>query len=250
MPVPTLEQLPALAAALIRLRGDTLGRITKATGIRAANLSVWLRGKEQVISARRLVGLLHHLGVEGGHLRLDVLHQWQDQGALNDSKSVLTTFAAHAQPVWLFRDNQSELTKVHFLLAGDALIQLKIEPGIDQALDLRAVVRVDRVVTTLTPLAVVPTTSLQAARATLLALAREGAAELEDDEPIGLDDELIERLWPRMNDPQDANNNASPEDWRQLESALRAALGSGASPADIARLIDGRYCGRYGNGDC
>ena len=65
MSFPTPEQLPALTAALIRLRGDTLGRIAEATGIRAANLSVWLRGKEQVISVKRLVGLLHHLGIEG-----------------------------------------------------------------------------------------------------------------------------------------------------------------------------------------
>ena len=58
-----------------QLRGETLGRIAEATGIRTANLSVWLRGKEQVISAKRLVGLLHHPGVEGGRLRTDVLHQ-------------------------------------------------------------------------------------------------------------------------------------------------------------------------------
>ena len=43
MSFPAPEQLPALTAALIRLRGDTLGRIAEATGIRAANLSVWLR---------------------------------------------------------------------------------------------------------------------------------------------------------------------------------------------------------------
>ena len=66
MPTLASEQLPAFAAALIRLRGETLGRIAEATGIRTANLSVWLRGKEQVISAKRLVGLWYQLGQDGG----------------------------------------------------------------------------------------------------------------------------------------------------------------------------------------
>lgn len=99
MSFPAPEQLPALTAALIRLRGDTLGRIAEATGIRAANLSVRLRGKEQVISAKRVVGLLHHLGVEGNRLRSDMLHQWRDGGALIDSKTGTDRFAgARASP--------------------------------------------------------------------------------------------------------------------------------------------------------
>ena len=129
MPTLANEQLPGFAAALIRLRGETLGRIAEATGIRTANLSVWLRGKEQVISAKRLVGLLHHLGVEGGRLRTDVLHQWQDRGALDDSKLVLGKLLADKQSVWLFQDEQPGLIKTRFLLAGDVLIRLEIEPG-------------------------------------------------------------------------------------------------------------------------
>ena len=48
MPTLQAEQLRAIAAALMRLRGDTLSSVGMATGIRPANLSVWLRGKEQV----------------------------------------------------------------------------------------------------------------------------------------------------------------------------------------------------------
>ena len=84
MPTLQAEQLRAIAAALMRLRGDTLSSVGMATGIRPANLSVWLRGKEQVISAKRVATLMYHLGLEGSSLRADILHQWRDAGALDD----------------------------------------------------------------------------------------------------------------------------------------------------------------------
>ncbi len=233
MPSLTNEQLPAFAAALIRLRGETLGRIAEATGIRTANLSVWLRGKEQVISAKRLVGLLHHLGVEGGRLRSDVLHQWQDRGALDDSRLVLSLLQANNQPVWLFQDEQPGLIKTRFLLAGDVLIRMEIEPGVDQALDLATVVRVDRVITTPAALAGVPSESLEPARNLLLALAEQVAADVGDEE-------LLEGLMFRLSETVDSNI-ASPQGWQRLEQALRFAFNAGAQPADIARVVDAYF---------
>ena len=179
MPILAPEQLPALAAALIRLRGETLGRIAEATGIRTANLSVWLRGKEQVISAKRLVGLLHYLGVEGGRLRTDVLHQWQDRGALDDSKLVLGKLLATT-------------------------------PGVDQALDLATVVRVDRVISTPTALAGVPIDSLASARNVLLALAEQTAADVGDEE-------LLEGLIFRLAETV-GSHVSSAQGWQQLQN--------------------------------
>ena len=236
MPTLAPEQLPALAAALIRLRGETLGRIAEATGIRTANLSVWLRGKEQVISAKRLVGLLHYLGVEGGRLRTDVLHQWQDRGALVDSRLVLGKLLANTQPVWLFQDEQPGLIKTRFLLAGDVLIRMEIEPGVDQALDLATVVRVDRVISTPTALAGVPIDSLASARNVLLALAEQTAADVGDEE-------LLEGLIFRLAETV-GSHVASAQGWQQLEQALRRALGAGLSPDDIASLLKGHLQNR------
>ena len=230
MPSLTNEQLPALAAALIRLRGETLGRIAEATGIRTANLSVWLRGKEQVISAKRLVGLLHHLGVEGGRLRTDVLHPWHDRGALDDSKLVLGTLLANTQPVWLFQDEQPGLIKTRFLLAGDVLIRMEIEPGVDQALDLATVVRVDRVITTPAALAGVPIDSLASARNVLLALAEQTASDVGDEE-------LLEGLMFRLTETL-GSNVSSAQGWQQLEQALRRSLEAGLAPGDIANLLE------------
>ena len=236
MPSLTNEQLPAFAAALIRLRGETLGRIAEATGIRTANLSVWLRGKEQVISAKRLVGLLHHLGVEGGRLRTDVLHPWHDRGALDDSKLVLGTLLANTQPVWLFQDEQPGLIKTRFLLAGDVLIRMEIEPGVDQALDLVTVVRVDRVISTPTALAGVPIDSLASARNVLLALAEQTAADVGDEE-------LLEGLMFRLTETI-GSNVSSAQGWQQLEQALRRSLEAGLAPGDIASLLKGHLQNR------
>lgn len=236
MPSLTNEQLPALAAALIRLRGETLGRIAEATGIRTANLSVWLRGKEQVISAKRLVGLLHHLGVEGGRLRTDVLHPWHDRGALDDSKLVLGTLLANTQPVWLFQDEQPGLIKTRFLLAGDVLIRMEIEPGVDQALDLATVVRVDRVITTPAALAGVPIDSLASARNVLLALAEQTASDVGDEE-------LLEGLMFRLTETVGSNVTSS-RGWQQLEQALRRSLEAGLAPGDIASLLKGHLQNR------
>ena len=236
MPSLTNEQLPALAAALIRLRGETLGRIAEATGIRTANLSVWLRGKEQVISAKRLVGLLHHLGVEGGRLRTDVLHPWHDRGALDDSKLVLGTLLANTQPVWLFQDEQPGLIKTRFLLAGDVLIRMEIEPGVDQALDLATVVRVDRVITTPAALAGVPIDSLASARNVLLALAEQTASDVGDEE-------LLEGLMFRLTETL-GSNVSSAQGWQQLEQALRRSLEAGLAPGDIASLLKGHLQNR------
>ena len=236
MPSIAPEQLPALAAALIRLRGETLGRIAEATGIRTANLSVWLRGKEQVISAKRLVGLLHHLGVEGGRLRTDVLHPWHDRGALDDSKLVLGTLLANTQPVWLFQDEQPGLIKTRFLLAGDVLIRMEIEPGVDQALDLATVVRVDRVITTPAALAGVPIDSLASAHNVLLALAEQAAADVGDEE-------LLEGLMFRLTETL-GSNVSSAQGWQHLEQALRRSLEAGLAPGDIASLLKGHLQNR------
>lgn len=236
MPTLASEQLPAFAAALIRLRGETLGRIAEATGIRTANLSVWLRGKEQVISAKRLVGLLHHLGVEGGRLRTDVLHPWHDRGALDDSKLVLGTLLANTQPVWLFQDEQPGLIKTRFLLAGDVLIRMEIEPGVDQALDLATVVRVDRVITTPAALAGVPIDSMASAHNVLLALAEQAAADVGDEE-------LLEGLMFRLTETL-GSNVTSAQGWQQLEQALRRSLEAGLAPGDIASLLKGHLQNR------
>ncbi|MFZ2289749.1 MAG: hypothetical protein WAV92_08785 [Halopseudomonas yangmingensis] len=236
MPTLASEQLPAFAAALIRLRGETLGRIAEATGIRTANLSVWLRGKQQVISAKRLIGLLHHLGVEGGRLRTDVLHPWHDRGALDDSKLVLGTLLANTQPVWLFQDEQPGLIKTRFLLAGDVLIRMEIEPGVDQALDLATVARVDRVITTPTALAGVPIDSLASARNVLLALAEQAAADVGDEE-------LLEGLMFRLTETL-GSNVTSAQGWQQLEQALRRSLEAGLAPGDIASLLKGHLQNR------
>ena len=77
-----------VAAALTRLRGETLSSLSVATDVRTANLSVWLRGREQVISERRVVAVMHHLGLKGNALRHDLIHKWTATGSIKDIQTV------------------------------------------------------------------------------------------------------------------------------------------------------------------
>lgn len=89
MPI-TVENAPAIASALLSLRGETQASLSKKSGIRVANLSVWLRGKkDQVISEKRVIGLLECLGVEGGRLKKYAVHNWMIKGTLEPLKFVL-----------------------------------------------------------------------------------------------------------------------------------------------------------------
>ena len=96
MPALSNEQLPILAGALLRLRGFTLATVFNATSIRVANLSAWLKGKPQVISAGRVTALMYHLGVQGGRLRPDIVHTWADQ---EDWAHLRTVFTLLQEPM-------------------------------------------------------------------------------------------------------------------------------------------------------
>jgi len=112
-----------------------------------------------------------------------------------------------------------------------ALIRMEIEPGVDQALDLATVVRVDRVITTPTALAGAPIDSMASAHnVLLLALAEQAAADVGDEE-------LLEGLMFQLTETV-GSNAASPQGWQRLELILRQALEAGMSPGDIARLLE------------
>ena len=106
MPSLSKSEIPSLAAALMNLKGESLGSIAVGTGIRKENLSVWLRGREQVISDARVMLLLHHLGVKGGQLRTDIVHEWTARGSIDHVKLILNS---------LFDENQ----KTTFLIFSD-----------------------------------------------------------------------------------------------------------------------------------
>lgn len=221
----------------MRLRGDTLRSVGAATGIRAANLSVWLRGREQVISAKRVAVLIYHLGVEGGRLRNDVLHCWRDAGLLDDIKAVLGAVTDGGDAIWLFQDSQPGLTKVRFLRVDKAWVRVEINPGVGAARDIAEIVTVQRVVTLPTSLAAIPTEPPQEASNALLTLAEQAAADVGDDEML---DSLM-HLLPDDIGAELGADISSPQGWQKLETALRAALRNGATPADIAALIAANY---------
>jgi len=246
MPKLQADQLPNLATILMRLRGDSLRSIGEATSIRSANLSVWLRGREQVISDKRVAGLMYHLGVEGGTLRDDVLHSWHDTGALDDVKAALNTLISNGTTIWLVQDRQPGLTKTRFLRVDETWIRVELTPGVVNFKDLSDVVNVRRVLTLPTPLADIPCDSLQTALDALMTMTERAAVDVGDED-------LLEGMIFQLNQMETAEltfNTASPGGWSRLRNALEFALQRGIDPGDIARLIDDSYRNNGGSEAC
>lgn len=126
-----------LAKLLIRLRGDTLRGIEHAVSIKAANLSVWLRGQAQVISATRIAFLLNHLGVYNQQLRSDVVHEWSCEGGIADVKeafALLNITDLSLASLTVEEQLPDQPAKVYVLdlnaFKPSPLIRLKVWPGL------------------------------------------------------------------------------------------------------------------------
>lgn len=227
------EQLPILAGALLRLRGQTLTSASEVTGIRTANLSAWFKGKPQVISAARVTGLLHYLGVEGGRLRTDVVHIWADHGEWLNLRTVFNLLKEPVTPRCLYQDDQPGLTKTRFLQWGLAWIRLSVTPGPTGQSSLAALTRPDRVIKLPVPLEGIPTDSLAEVNEALTTLAEQGGEEVPGDNlPYG----FMDRIRDGTPSAQDSEGLASIS-WMLLEDALRTAIRSGMNPADLANRI-------------
>lgn len=133
-----LTDAPQLAAALLRLRGETLAQLSRATNIKPANLSVWMRGAQQVISERRVVMLLNELGVQGGQLRSDIVHHWRDTGDLADLRYVLSLLVSdpEAKQSIVYQELPSGFEMVVLLqietLRQPAIVFVKTEPSLTE----------------------------------------------------------------------------------------------------------------------
>lgn len=124
-----------IARELMTLRGETLKSVEEAIGIKAANLSSFLRGKPQVISSQRVALLLNMLGVYGMRLRHDVIHEWRANIGVNSLESLLATLGGYpAQERELFMgpmnyENKFAPTRSLALLitSGKKLIAIRIQ---------------------------------------------------------------------------------------------------------------------------
>ena len=131
-----LTDAPQLAAALLRLRGETLAQLSRSTNIKPANLSVWMRGAQQVISERRVVMLLNELGVQGGQLRSDIVHHWRDTGDLADLRYVLGLLVsdANAKQSIVYQEEPSGFERAVLLqietLREPAIVLVMAEPSL------------------------------------------------------------------------------------------------------------------------
>lgn len=231
MPELTPDQLPALAKALINLRGEILLSISQATGIRPANLSVWLRGREQVISAKRVAMLLYHLGLEGGRLRQGVLHDWQDSGALEDLKLVATAVFNPAEVVVL-RDRSGEFEQTCFLVGTQVLVKLRLEQGVAVRRKVQDVLSVRAVGTFHTPIGRVPDWSFEQTREFLAGLCAE-----RDVESLFGENEAFSIAKARLQAMAYPNTEVAPQGWAELEEVMGRAWERRVDATVIAQVL-------------
>ena len=233
------EQLPILAGSLLRLRGLRLAAVFDATGIRAANLSAWLKGRPQDISAARVTALLYHLGVQGGQLRSDMVHTWSDQGEWAHLRTVFSLLQEPVAPRCLFLDEHPGLTHTRFLQWGEAWFRLSLTPGPTAQDDLAAIVRPDRMIVLPVALEGIPAHEREKVGSTLLSLAEQGGREI----PCGqLAHGFMQRVKASTTDLF-VPTSLDAIGWAMLETTLRKAMLEGMSPAELALKIEMKVLG-------
>jgi len=229
-PVPA-PKTHELAAALVRLRGETQGAISLATQIKTTNLSVWLRqGKEQVISKGRIGELMHYLGVSSSYLRDDMLHQWTI-GEKARGEDLGLVFGAALEPCgirWMFEDRQSQPPMTRILMAGKAIIGVSLYPALSKTPDLAEAFKPERVVKVDDPLSDLVKQNLDTVRIKLLELSEN--ALLFD--PLSESSTVLNQF-----------SIQAKQDLEPLRIALRLAFSTGATPMDVARVIEGHFSG-------
>lgn len=233
------EQPPILAGALLRLRGLTLAAVFDATGIRAANLSAWLKGKPQVISAARVTALLYHLGVQGGQLRSDMVHSWSDQGDWAHLRKVFQLLREPVAPRTLFLDEHPGMSNTRFLQWGEAWVRLSLTPSPKAQDDLIAIVKPDRVFVLPVALEGIPTHDRLELSSALWSLADQDGREI----PSG---ELAHGFMQRVKESAAdlfVPTSIDAIGWAMLEATLRKAMRAGMRPEELALRIEMRVLG-------
>lgn len=239
MPALSNEQLHILAGALLRLRGFTLATVFNATSIRVANLSAWLKGKPQVISAGRVTALMYHLGVQGGQLRPDIVHTWADHGDWAHLRTVFTLLQEPVAPRTLFLDEHPGMSQTRFIQWGEAWVRLSLTPGVAAQDDLVAMVRPDRMIVLPVALEGIPTQDPQETGSALLSLAEQGGREIPSGE---LAHGFMQRLRA-LGTQGFVTTSADTIGWTMLEATLRNAMRAGMSPAELALKIEMKVLG-------
>lgn len=231
------QQAVSLASALIQLRNETLTSISKATGIRAPNLSVWLRGKSQVISEARITKLLYHLGVQGAELRKDIVHSWLLRGGLENLTTALAALVADPQKncIRTYIDNSEGFTQQRLLLiphsdGGYIAIRLAVEPGVGQSPNM-ATENLGLPRKLLIPCVLSDLPDDPVALGKYLAECSGSKAGLSKEQ----EEEVDFLFLPDFSDENDWSKPLSGVDW--LRAEIQRCLHTGVSYDELARLI-------------
>lgn len=129
--------------ALISLRDEPARSIAIGAQIKPSNLSMFLSGRPQVISQKRVVGLLGCLDIVGGNLAGGKVHRWNVHENFDALDVVLNNLLTEEQrsKSMILSDGKSSFPYTRFLAlsseAGWAWVALTVHPGIATAPFLR-----------------------------------------------------------------------------------------------------------------
>lgn len=247
---------PALANALLTLRDETQASLSKKSGIRVANLSVWLRDKkDQVISERRVNRLLECLGLEAGRLKKFAVHEWQINGDITQLRFVLKELVPENQ-----RDKLMVLTERGGFGAPKSALLVPIEKGfaVVKVIEKSGFLNNEKLTaetlgfgqffTVNSYLPTWPSSNVDADEKPdrlpneLIHLEKVLLEWIRRDaETRGLNTEqLVDMLTQDIPGAQDKFNCWNP-DFDELSSVLQSAIKKGVSPKEIADLIAKQY---------
>lgn len=241
MPTIPTEDIPKIATTLINLRSETLASISKATGIRTANLSVWLRGREQVISQRRVVELMHHLGMKGFELRTDMIHLWSARGNINAIKQLLgaSLDESEKENILIFEDDHVELNATRVIQfdnnQGRGWVVVKLAPNIEANPILNnRVLGFGKVVRTTFPLNQLPT-SLDEFKLAVATIYEDARKKLTNTDQL-LKSSLEYMLNELVSKLPNANHYRYGLDAEMigLQAELFRILSNGTTPSEVA----------------
>jgi hypothetical protein len=176
------------------------------------------------------------LGVDGKHLRTDILHDWQDSGKLENLKLALDQLA-EGQSITLYQDVGYGFPKYRFIQAGNALIRICVTavPGTNDNLDVVDVVKTEHVLTVQNrPLELVAHNGVQAVLEDLYA-----ALQASPEDTNAHFYQQFETLMLHLQE-QAPHHLCNPEGWQRLKDILAQHLNRGTTPEEIARLLEGR----------
>ena len=171
-----------------------------------------------------------HLGVVDSRLREDMFHFWRmgEKAQDKDLELIFKCALDQREARILFEERRPSLPETRVLMAGNVLIGVTDTPSLPRTLNLVEVFKPVRIVKVDASLSALSKKSLDAARMRLLELSENALVFDSFSVPAS----VLKQF-----------SIHTDQDWEPLRHALRMAFSRGATPMDVAKVIEGHFSG-------